>query len=673
MTRTLHVLRILAFCACPMLAAVTLLADDPLPLLWEDTGGFKKIDSSPGHSGSKQLLIHHRNRFRAASAAAAMTQDVGDVAVVVDNGAIIVPPVDIHPFDLAVPASVVFTPALAGYSVAFAAPSLDPNLGVTLPLGDDDTEEVALGFAFPFLGVSYASVWVNSDGNLTLGQGDSASSERDAARLIGGPPRIAPFLADLDPTTGGTVSAHVSADRVVVTWSGVPEFGLTNVNTFQATLRSNGAITFAYSRMDAQFGVIGVAEGHDEGPLNEIDLTADLPGAFGAGAIFEEFFPGHGTLVDPVELSKAFYRTHDDKFDFLVAFTDFPPDLGGSILAYEVTIRNDTLGIGFETRDFSSAWGSTGELESFLMMNAVDLYWPDELKLVDPPIEMFRFPGGASNSLPPGPDHISRRARRMGTIAHDPVRGPGSYNLGLNSPISILAHETFHRWAAFVPFIHPTKGIGIDSLDLLDSGLAHWSFLVNTTVPAAQFGGDPRTSSLQGNSIIDLNGNFFCVKPGETSFLTARNELVDGYTALDQYLMGLRQANEVGPFWYIDEPTQPFSGASFENIRSAFAVDDVGLCGKRVNLTVQNIRNFPGVGPRVPAIGDEVDHDATGTPQLDHKTMAFVLLVQPSDPASHAAAIQHVDNFRRVWQTYANGPATGGRGRFDTVLNPAIY
>jgi hypothetical protein len=170
-----------------------------------------------------------------------------------------------------------------------------------------------------------------------------------------------------------------------------------------------------------------------------------------------------------------------------------------------------------------------------------------------------------------------------------------------------------------------------------------------------------------------LGQNFFCVNLGETSFLTARNELVDGYTALDQYLMGLRPASEVGPFWYIDEPTAPFTGASFEARRGSISIDDIGICGKRVNLTVQNIQSFPGVGPRVPAIGDEVDHDATGTPQLDHKTMAFVLFVEHGEPGSHAAAIGHVDNFRRVWQTYGNGPATGGRGRFDTVLNPAIH
>ena len=148
--------------------------------------------------------------------------------------------------------------------------------------------------------------------------------------------------------------------------------------------------------------------------------------------------------------------------------------------------------------------------------------------------------------------------------------------------------------------------------------------------------------------------------------------------------MGLRRAADVGPFWYVDEPKVAGTGASFEGIRSAGAVDDVFFCGKRVNLSMDDVINFPGGvitipgigpvnfaanGPRIPAIGDE-DDDGHGN---DVKTMAFVLVVEQGAPNSHASAISKVDNFRRTWQQYANGPATGGRGKFDTSLNPAIH
>jgi hypothetical protein len=642
-------------------------------------GKAKHVDDSAAHRFSEQLLIHRRNRFRIASAPNATSQDVGDVAVVADNGAILIPPFAGNVFDLAPPTNMVWTPAAAGFAVRFAAASVDPNVGSVLPLGDDDTENVTLPFAFPFLGSSYGSIFVNSDGNITLGGGDTDTTPRDAARLIGGLPRIAPLLNDLNPEAAGSVSARVAADRVVVTWTTVPEFGTSNQNTFQVTLQPDGTIQFAYSHIETDFGqfVIGIAKGGNAAPFNEVDFTADVPGTFEAGAIFEEFAPSHGTLVDPVNLSTEFYRTHGDKYDFLVVFTDSIVDLAA--FAYHLPVKSETRGLGRPPYDVTPIFGSGGELESVVMMNRIGLYWPDEGKLVDPPIKMFLYDGGASTSIygPPGPDHLSRRARWLGTFNGDFGGVHGSYTLGLDSGMSIMGQEVGHRWLAFVPFVHPTTGVGADSLDLLGRANAHWSFFFNVRVAPSQFGGDPRSSSAEGNAIIDFGGNVFadCVNSGETRFRTEPNELVDGYSPLDQYLMGLRRASEVGPFWYIDEPTSPRSGASFEFFRGNDALDDLGICGKRVDLTVGNIQAFPGLGPRVPAIGDEIDRDATGAPRTDVKTMAFILLVQQGTPLSpaHASAIRQVDAFRRTWQAYVNGPATGGRGRFDTSLSPAIY
>src|SRR5262245_10906565 len=109
--------------------------------------------------------------------------------------------------------------------------------------------------AFPFLGTTYASVWVNSDGNITFGAGDPLSTPRDFARHIGGPPRISALLADLNPSAGGAIHARSDASRLVVTWSGVPEYGVANANTFQATLHASGRVDLVYQRVDAQFGV----------------------------------------------------------------------------------------------------------------------------------------------------------------------------------------------------------------------------------------------------------------------------------------------------------------------------------------------------------------------------------------------------------------------------------
>ena len=82
----------------------------------------------------------------------------------------------------------------------------------------------------------------------------------------------------------------------------------------------------------------------------------------------------------------------------------------------------------------------------------------------------------------------------------------------------------------------------------------------------------------------------------------------------------------------------------------------------------------PRQHPAAPlAIGDEVDHDAAGNPQPDVKTVAFILLVLPGNGGASASSIAHVDTFRSAFEAYANGPATGGRGRFDTRRHPPIH
>ena len=120
--------------------------------------------------------------------------DVGDVAVIVDNGAILIPPQLANLFDLTLPTNITFMPGMDQFGVAFAAGVLDPVIGGSLGLGDDATVNVPLGFTFNFLGVGYTDIWVNSDGNITFGTGDSASTARNAARHIGGPPVCLPCL-----------------------------------------------------------------------------------------------------------------------------------------------------------------------------------------------------------------------------------------------------------------------------------------------------------------------------------------------------------------------------------------------------------------------------------------------------------------------------------------------
>ena len=694
--------KVISVLAATLLAASMVnAATEEKTIPWDQTGPFKHVDGSGPHRDSMNILAQARAAHLTAFANAAESRDVGDVAVIVDDGTLIIPPSPPNPYDIPAGTILTFTPGADAFNVtSVGGGAVAPGGAVPFPLGDDDSQPLPPApFSFPFLGMNYGgaadpAIYMGSDGHITFGAADGLSSARDAARHIGGPPRISALFLDLDPTSGGFVGHEITATTITFSWIGVPQFGAADSNSFQAVLHDDGTIDLVYGAVSASVGVVGVAEGNNEPPFNELDMTADLPGTFGAGAIFEEFGPGNVmSQMNTLGVAEKFLESHPDEFDFIVIFTDFLVDIGGGAFAFHQGVQNQTFGLGLRAVfDDSASVGSAGELESVLNMNRIGLYWPAAEKLVNPPIKKFRFSGGAAVNGPPGPGQITSRARWAGTLNGD-FDAHGSYTLGLNSAMSIMGQEAGHRWLAFPVFFPlappPNFDFPGDLFDLLGRADAHWSFFHNVTVPPGQFGGVARASSAEGNAIRDLGAAASAGLPaacnaglGESTFLTEQNELVDGFTELDQYFMGLRSAASVSPFWYVDDPRSAFSGNSLAFANSFGPQDDVIMCGKRFELTVADITNagtvfgIPENGPRIPAIGDENDAAdnaaGCGAGPIDVKTMAFVVLV-PGDPSQHTDGIAQVDTFRSTWQTYANGPATGGLGKFDTSLTPDCH
>jgi hypothetical protein len=568
--------------------------------------------------------------------------------------------------------TVSFTPEGEGFRIAAGSGGFDDahhRLSDRIPVGCDGvpacrSAEVLLPFAFPFMGRMHDRLFVNPSGNVTFDRPDP--EDNDAARMLGGPPRISPFsiLAAASSVTRqfGRVSAFTDHMRAVITWDRIDFEDAFRTEgsglTVQLVLEADGTIRFVYPSV-LYYGVVGIAEGGNAGPIHEIDLTAEHSGPLAAGMIFEDFVTEIPfASVDIVELAREFYADQQDSFDMLVVFTDFPVQLGG--FAFNVPISNATLGLGLDSAptevfDHTAFFGSSGELESLIMMNNINLYWPDAKRMVDPPIDLVP---------------IRRRLMGIGdggplTLANQP------WSLTYDSPMSLLAHEVGHRWLAGPSFVHPQTGIGSDSDDLITVSLQHWSPVHHTALPKKQFKGDPRASAMEGSVLLDLEGPLFpqdsqlpdC-NAGETAFLRDPLQLFDGYSTLDQYFMGLRAPEEVGPLFYIDraravfrppvprpppgEPPPPPSPYH------------APACGTRVDLTIDDIIAHPAMGPRSPARGDE--HDGR---RGDVKTMAFVLLTL--GPA-HEDALRRVETFRKTFEKYANGDATGGRGRFDTSL-----
>ena len=97
---------------------------------------------------------------------------------------------------------------------------------------DDDQQQVAIGFSFPFGGTSYNQVRIISNGLLHFGA-DQAIHQiyNNRALPIGSADRmILPYFDDLDPAIGGSVSYGTLGSapnrRFVVTWSGIPRYNL---------------------------------------------------------------------------------------------------------------------------------------------------------------------------------------------------------------------------------------------------------------------------------------------------------------------------------------------------------------------------------------------------------------------------------------------------------------
>ncbi len=525
-------------------------------------------------NAARDAALEHQERAArrgVLSSAANAAVDVGEIAVLQDEG-------DLATFrnllDLQ-GAGLRFTPRGTGYSASRLALPLSAEAGDTLALQDDDTTSRTLPFAFGFYGTSYDQLFVNSDGNLSFGQGDRASTSRNLGRLVSGAPRIAPLLSDLDPSAAGRVSVAALGDRFTVTWTSVPQFEKSDRNTFQVTLWPDGRIDFAYgSELSATIeeGVVGIAPGAGRGGVTAVDFSA-ANDASGTGALAESF--NESDSLDTLAVARKFYASHRDDYDELVVFTNRRLTRAGTF-AFEQTVRNADQGIGDDVFDRSRDYGSGGRLQSFVMMDEVSKY----------------------------PQDLERRF------------------LGEDSALAVLAHEVGHRWLAKARFRDGATTSG----ELLGRDEVHWSFFADTD-----------GSHLEGNDIQETGAGQF-----RTGAAGVR------YSPLDQYLMGLRPAAEVPPFFLVRQPSGTSDTSTGRDPQSG-----VSFSGTRRDVTIEDV--IAALGPRNPAPG----------PRPSPLRQAYVLVsIGPPDPE----LIARVDRFRAAFEGFF-ARSSEGRLAVETRLN----
>ena len=386
-----------------------------------------------------------------------------------DEGDLVLPP---NAFDLRSAAFLFARNGSGGYDVRPSTRAFLSSVGDKVPLDDDASARIALPFTFPYYAGRYSEAFLNSDGNVTFVAEDHASTDRNVARFLTGPPRVAPIFADLDPSKAGGVFRRTDGDALVITWCDVPEFDSTsNRVNVQLRLASDGSIEFIYGgTVETSGAVVGVSPG-ETGIFSAVNISDASRTAIGggSGAVGERFSVQPD--FDFVAMARKFYQTHNDDFDQIVLFTNTRTTKAGTF-AFEFTVANEVRGIGVPVFDSSRDFGSRGRLRSVVDMDRLSSYPQD-------PAQPF---------------------------------------LGENNALSVLGQECGHRWLAYLEF----RDGATSSTALLGRDEAHWSFFF-----------DSDASHMEGNDIEDRgNGQFRTV--GAVSRYSALDQYAMGLRAASE-------------------------------------------------------------------------------------------------------------------------------------------
>jgi len=596
----------LSLSPCAQTGSVT----DPQPGHESDGLNFKRKEWDPEKLARELWLWHELNRQRLARARGVdateientvINNDINDVSVLQGDESVITP---VNLFDLNGRA-VLFTPAGVGYTISNPAAAFDSNLGTKLDLtvapavnpkadaepGDDAYILQSLGFDFNFYGTSYGSVAVSSNGFLTFRpagasdaffNNDSVDSGESLSDLQANLPRIAAYWHDLDVRSASAqgnngIFFRRDSDRVLVTWNNVPDFPNSpsipvGVHRFQLTLFSDGRILFTYATAQlTQTALAGISPGNSTQFPSLADL--DNPPASTFSGPVAEFFSTN-VMVDVLGTVRAFYATHPnrDVYDFIYLVTDFNFTLGGNAFAFYSPVRNPTGGIGQSAfdRDPDAKLGGR-QIQGILNLSNITEQYPD--------LPTTRF-------------------------------------LGANHALSIMGQEQGHRWLAYVQYP------GADPKLLLGRQDAHWNFFLNIEATISNAAA-PRSSSAEGSVWRETS-------PG--SFTSVN--LIDGYSRLDQYLMGFRPATDVPDTFVITNPTN--TGG---RTRASGPRPNVTLNGTRQTITIDQI--IQANGPRTPDVASA---------QKDFRAAVVLLVRQGVQPS--ALTLNKVTRYRLAWESY---------------------
>ena len=530
-------------------------------------------------------------RFQPGKLARGAAQDIGSIAIMEDSNGVVSRR---NPFNLS-GRKLRFQPIdpmAKGYRYILAdAPQIEvsPRAAPFPDLGDDDSSSLALPFPFPFFGATFQKLFVNSDGNLTFVEADNASTSRSVGRTLGGPPRIAPLFSDLDPSKRpGSVTVFAETNKVVFTWKEVPIYTSTGIGPSQTF---NVAL-FSDGAIEMSWsdtsGVAAVVGISPGGAQANPNIVTFKDGAEQAfDAAVVERF-GDTEELDLQLAALRFYQTHEDAYDYLVFYNTAGVGAGSGILAFANPVRDVVQGNGaFAVGDQGALYGSGDKLKAVLNM-------------------------GPLNQYPVNPQ--------------DPV--PLRFGTG-DTSLTVLGHEAGHLFLAYSSVRNPANAA---ARPMLGRDFFHWNFFFNS-----------EASLLEGNRIADAG------EGASPRFSTVAT--VEGYSALDQYLMALRPPEEVAPTFFVENTSIPLIGT---NPRVGVRFD-----GSRRDVKVEEI-----IGVEGRLIPDQ------SISQRKFR-FAFVLVIREGSAAS-ATAVDQLETLRKQFEVAFAG-YTGGRAQAVTSLSNNLH
>ncbi|MEW6692433.1 MAG: DUF6701 domain-containing protein [Pseudomonadota bacterium] len=153
---------------------------------------------------------------------------------------------------------------------------------------DDCTQQINIGFDFPFAGERFNKIYVSSNGVLSFLGGVNEYTNNDLPTSTANTTTsafILPYWDDLNPAVGGSITYATLGSapnrRLVVSWNGVPHFSSGGSYSFQAILYENGEIKFQFGSGNANgaSATIGIEVANDDFNKNSYNSASISPGS----------------------------------------------------------------------------------------------------------------------------------------------------------------------------------------------------------------------------------------------------------------------------------------------------------------------------------------------------------------------------------------------------------